>query len=117
MCPPFFGGTGVNKSFYLAASARRPLKGQHGTDFIGIGFGPYAIAGEGKIYTPGNSTSTSTRFVAAPILPDKLITGRHSNLGIDFIEHLKILVIVGGARFTKMNRRTEKQRGKLILAR
>lgn len=89
VCPPFFGGTGVNKSFYFAASARRPLKGQHGTDFIGIGFGLYAIAGGVKIYTPGNSP----RFVAAPILPDKLITGRHSNLGIDFIEHLKILVI------------------------
>lgn len=79
MCPPFFGGMGVNKSFYLAASARRPLKGQHGTDFIGIGFGLYAIPGDVKIYTPDNST----RFVAAPILPGKLITVRLINLGID----------------------------------
>ena len=59
----------------------------------------------------------ATPFVAAPILPDKLSTVCVMNLGIDFIEHLKILVIVGGTLLSIIFRHTETQRGKLILAR
>ena len=83
MCPPFFGGTGVNKSFYLAASARRPLKGQHGTDFIGIGFGLYAIVGDVKIYIPDNFF----KFFAAPIRPGKLLSLIHICGAIQLCRH------------------------------
>ena len=44
---------GCTAGDWLAPAVRnKGSEGQHGTDFIGIGFGLYAIVGGGDIYMP-----------------------------------------------------------------